>query len=138
MRYKINEKDINIPDKDISHLMETMKLQNEDEAIKIWLEDEGYLHNEEQEELCRKAKANRITATIHKAREKAPSTSKRTTAPRVKENPTKEKVIKAAAAMLEQLGAVNINIENVSKLITFTIDGGNFKLDLIQKREKKQ
>lgn len=138
MRYKINEKDINIPDKDISHLMETMKLQNEDEAIKIWLEDEGYLHNEEQEELCRKAKANRITATIHKAREKAPSTSKRTTAPRIKENPTKEKVIKAAAAMLEQLGAVNINIENASKLITFTIDGGNFKLDLIQKREKKQ
>ena len=138
MKYKINEKDINIPDKDISHLMETMKLQNEDEAIKIWLEDEGYLHNEEQEELCRKAKANRITATIHKAREKAPSTSKRTTAPRVKENPTKEKIIKAAAAMLEQLGAVNINIENVSKLITFTIDGGNFKLDLVQKREKKQ
>lgn len=138
MKYKINEKDINIPDKDISHLMETMKLQNEEEAIKIWLEDEGYLHNEEQEELCRKAKANRITATIHKAREKAPSTSKRTTTPRVKENPTKEKVIKAAAAMLEQIGAVNINIENTSKLITFTIDGANFKLDLIQKREKKQ
>lgn len=132
MKYKINEKDINIPDKDILHLMETMKLQNEEEAIKIWLEDEGYLHNEEQEELCRKAKANRITATIHKAREKAPS--KRTTA----QNPTKEKIIKAAAIMLEQLGAVNINIENVSKLITFTIDNNNFKLDLIQKREKKQ
>lgn len=136
MKYKINEKDINIPDKDISHLMETMKLQNKEEAIKIWLEDEGYLHNEEQEELCRKAKANRITATIHKAREKAPS--KRTTAPRVKENPTKEKIINAAAIMLEQLGAININIENVSKLITFTIDNNNFKLDLVQKREKKQ
>ena len=40
--------------------------------------------------------------------------------------------------MLEQLGAVNINIENVSKLITFTIDNNNFKLDLVQKREKKQ
>ena len=30
------------------------------------------------------------------------------------------------------------NIENVSKLITFTIDNNNFKLDLVQKREKKQ
>ena len=31
-----------------------------------------------------------------------------------------------------------VNIENVSKLITFTIDNNNFKLDLVQKREKKQ
>ena len=35
MKYKINEKDINIQEKDISHHMKTMKKQNEEEEIKI-------------------------------------------------------------------------------------------------------
>ena len=60
MRYKINEKkEIRIPDEDIQRLMSTMKL-DQDEAIQLWLEDEGYLINEEQEALCKKAKENKV------------------------------------------------------------------------------
>ena len=54
MRYKLNEtKEIRIPDEDIQRLTSTMKI-NQDEAIQIWLEDEGYLINEEQEETKKK------------------------------------------------------------------------------------
>ena len=64
MRYNLNGKNINIPDADIERSMKSLELTKE-EAIQVWLEDEGYLENEEQEELERKAKENRITATIH-------------------------------------------------------------------------
>ena len=56
MVYKLNEKkEIRIPDEDIKRLVKTMNI-DEEEAIEIWLEDEGYLINEEQEELCKLAK----------------------------------------------------------------------------------
>ena len=47
MMYEINGKKIRIPDGDILRLKSTMKISAE-EAVKIWLEDEGILHNEEQ------------------------------------------------------------------------------------------
>ena len=61
-----NGKKIRIPDEEIKA---NMRLGiSEAEAIQLWLEDEGYEENEEQNELDKKAKDNRITATIHQAR----------------------------------------------------------------------
>ena len=70
MKYNLNGKNINIPDADIERSMKSLELTKE-EAIQMWLEDEGYLENEEQEELERKAKENRITVTIHQASAKS-------------------------------------------------------------------
>ena len=135
MRYNFNGKMLNIPDAEIKANMKNLEL-SEDEAIQVWLEDEGYLENEEQEQLCKKAKDNRITATIHKAgnnrTERKPSTRER------QANPTKEAIIAAVAKILPELGAVNINIENVGKIITFSVNNEDFKLDLVQKRKKKE
>ena len=66
MLYTLGNKKIRIPDADIEHSMKTLKLTQE-KAIQMWLEDEGYLDNAEQEALEQKAKDNRITATIHQA-----------------------------------------------------------------------
>lgn len=135
MRYNFNGKMLNIPDAEIKANMKNLEL-SEDEAIQVWLEDEGYLENEEQEQLCKKAKDNRVTATIHKAgnnrAERKPSTRER------QANPTKEAIITAIAKILPELGAVNINIENVGKIITFSVNNEGFKLDLVQKRKKKE
>ena len=64
-------KNVRIPDGEISKFMSNHGISKED-AIQMWLEDEGYLENEEQEALCQKAKENRITATIHEASAKDP------------------------------------------------------------------
>lgn len=135
MKYNLNGKNINIPDADIERSMKSLELTKE-EAIQMWLEDEGYLENEEQEELERKAKENRITATIHQAGAKDPH--KKTQKERVrKENPTKEMVIREIAALLPKF-AEDIEILNVGKLISFRIGEEKYEIDLKQKRKPKE
>lgn len=135
MIYKLNEKkEVRIPDTDIERLVKTMQIDKED-AIQIWLEDEGYLINEEQEQLNQKAKENK-SHKIAKAERKAPIVLKNKKEKAVKENPTKEMVIAEIAKILPNF-ATDINIENKAKIITFRIGNEEYKLDLIQKRKKK-
>ena len=136
MMYEINGKKIRIPDGDILRLKSTMKISAE-EAVKIWLEDEGILHNEEQENLCKKAKDSGIMRTIHGASAKT-AESTPTQRERVKkENPTKGKIITEIAKLLIEF-ADNVNVTNPEKLIEFTMNGNDYKLDLTQKRKKKE
>lgn len=135
MKYNLNGKNINIPDADIERSMKSLELTKE-EAIQMWLEDEGYLENEEQEELERKAKENRITATIHQATTKDPR--KKTQKERVrKENPTKEMVIREIAALLPKF-AEDVEVLNIGKLISFRIGEEKYEIDLKQKRKPKE
>ena len=135
MIYKLNEKkEVRIPDTDIERLVKTMQIDKED-AIQIWLEDEGYLINEEQEQLNQKAKENK-SHKIAKAERKAPIVLKNKKEKVVKENPIKEMVIAEIAKILPNF-ATDINIENKAKIITFRIGDEEYKLDLIQKRKKK-
>lgn len=135
MKYNHNGKVINIPDDEILKNMNVLELSQE-EAILVWLEDNEYEKNEEQEALCKKAKDNRITATIHKAgnnrAERKTSTRER------KANPPKEKIIAAVADFLPSLGVSNVKIENIGKIITFSLENEDFKIDLVQKRKKKE
>lgn len=134
MTYLFGEKKLRIPDADIARTMKCLELTKE-EAIKVWLEDEGYLKNEEQEALEKKAKENRITATIHQASATAP---KKTQKERCKkENPVKEMVIAQVASLLSEF-AQNVEILNVGKLISFSIEGENYEIDLKQKRKPKK
>ena len=136
MVYELNGKKIRIPDGDILRLKSTMKISAE-EAVKIWLEDEGILHNEEQENLCKKAKDSGIMRTIHGASAKI-AESTPTQRERVKkENPTKGKIITEIAKLLIEF-ADNVNVTNPEKLIEFTMNGNDYKLDLTQKRKKKE
>lgn len=133
MKYDFNGKKINIPDDEIQKSMRVLEV-SQDEAIQIWLEDEGYLENEEQEELERKGKESRITATIHQAHKP----QKKTQRERVrKENPTKEMVIKEIAALLPKF-AENVEVLNIGKLISFTIGDEKYEIDLKQKRKPKK
>lgn len=134
MKRIVNGKEIKIPEKEIEVLVKTLKV-TEEEAVQIWLEDEGYEINEEQEALCKKAKENRITATVHQA--KADGEKKKREYVR-KENPIKERLIVVlAAALRNEEGVDGVEITNVGKLIEFKCDGNYYKLDLIQKRVKK-
>ena len=106
-----------------------------EDVLLMWLEDNDYLENEEQEELNSKAKANKIklTATSEK------KVVKKTPKERVqKENPTKELIIATIAKALENLDIKDLTIENKAKLITFSLNNEDFKVDLVQKRKKKE
>lgn len=105
---------------------------SEFEKIELWLEDKGYLVNDELEELDREAKGK-----VKVIAETQPR--KKTQKERVqKENPTKELIIQTIYKALEQLDVNNLTIENKAKLITFNMNGEDFKIDLVQKRKPKE
>ena len=132
--YKLeNGKIIRINEKTMTNLMTQLDLDR-DEAIQVYLEDEGYEINEEQEELTQKAKTNKITASIHKAEGKTKERKKVERKP----NPDKEFLIQTLFDALGNTnGCSNGIIENIGKIITFEYNGKQFKLDLIEKRVKK-
>ena len=135
MTYKLGNKTIKIPDADIKRSVEKLGITKE-KAIQVWLEDEGYLENEEQEALEKKAKENRITATVHQAR--AVNPEKKTQKERVrKDDPTKELIIAETAKFLEKY-AENIQITNIGKLISFKIGEDDYEFNLIRKRKPKK
>ena len=127
---EINGKAVKIPMSDIVNYMQKLEL-TQDEAIELWLTDNDYMDNEEVDRLSKQAKDNKTNLRADTGERKKREVTK-------KENPTKEGIIKEVAAMLEKIGAVNIKITNISKLVEFEMDGNNFKLDLVQKRQPKK
>ena len=108
-----------------------------EEAVLTWLEDEGYLFNEDQEELCIAAKENGSLADARKGNRDA-AKEKKKTVKTVKVNPDKEMLIAEIAKCIGAVdGVSDLNIENKGKLITFKLNNEDFKIDLVQKRKKK-
>ena len=131
MKYEFNGKMLNIPDALIEKNMKVLELTKE-EAIEMWLEDEGYLENEEVEALTKKAKENK--AVDHGAKADKPRKQvKRERKPDVE----KEKIIEILANCLKNEG-FDAEITNKSKLIEFSVGENHYKLDLVKKRPPKK
>ena len=108
-----------------------------DEAVLTWLEDEGYLVNEEQEELVQKSKENKSLAAARKGVRDGAKEKKKVVRT-IKENPTKEMIISEIFKCIEAIdGTANVVVENKSKLITFELNNESFKIDLVQRRKPK-
>lgn len=110
--------------------MSTLDTDLED-VLLMFLEDNDYLVNEEQEELDSKAKSNKVKIDAKKEK-----TERKKVVRERKPNPTKENIIKTLENALQSI-ATDINIENIGKIITFKVDNKEFKLDLTEKRVKK-
>ena len=132
MEIKVNNKMVKITQKEIDNLMKTLEL-TEQEAIETWLDDNDYTTNEQVEELTKKAKANgttKIGARVNVENKKVERERK--------ENPTKALIIDQLWQKLAEIEHIsNLKIENKEKLITFSLNGNDYKLDLVQKRAKK-
>lgn len=132
MEIKVNNKVVKIPQKEIDNLMKTLEL-TEQEAIETWLDDNDYTTNEQVEELTKKAKANgttKICARVNVENKKVERERK--------ENPTKALIINQLWQKLAEIEHIsNLKVENKEKLITFSLNGNDYKLDLVQKRAKK-
>ena len=130
MNYNFNGKTIRIPDDELAKNMRVLNLSKE-EAIKMYLEDEGYLENEEVEALTKKAKDNK--AVVHDA--KADKPRKQVKRER-KPDEEKENLIEILANCLKNAG-FEAEITNKSKIIEFSVGENHYKLDLIKKRPPK-
>ena len=104
-----------------------------EDVLLMYLEDNGYLENDAQNDLDQSAKANvKVIAKSEKPKKK---TQKERV---VKENPTKELIISKLVSALQEIDNIsNVNVENKAKLITFSLNNEDFKLDLVQKRKEK-
>lgn len=131
MKYRLkNGKDINIPDEEIRNNMKGLDL-TEQEAIEVWLEDNEYEINEEQEQLHAKAKTVKINHEAKAERKERKPVER-------KPDEAKEEIIaNLAKAVIAMNGASAVKIVNTGKLITFELDGDTYKIDLIRQRKPK-
>jgi len=133
VNYELNDGEfIKIPQEDIDRIMKLPDIKTVDDACWVWCEDNGKVVNEEEQELTKKAKENRVTATIHQARAKTPTKRK----VERKADETKESLIKTLAETLESL-VDNVQVVNIGKIIEFDLKGEHYKLDLIRQRKPK-
>ena len=129
MIYNFNGKSLKIPDEIIEKSMKVLEL-SKDEAIQMYLEDEGYLENETVTQLTEKAKINKIS---HDAKAMTP---RKNTKRERKPDEEKEKLIEILANYLKNEG-FDVEITNKSKIIEFNVGENHYKLDLIKQRPPK-
>ena len=135
MIYKFNGKNIRIDDKQLDKLMKSLDL-TKDEAIQMYLEDEGYLDNEEQLELDKKAKESGIMRTIHEAKDVKKEKNKATKPKTVKVSDEKQGLFADIFENLQE-SYEKVEVLKQNKLIQVQIGEKIFKIDLIEQRPKK-
>lgn len=121
---------IQIPDAEILKNQKTFGI-TKDEAIQLYLEDEGLLENEVVEELTAKAKANKVS------REAKAENPRKAVKRERKPDEEKENLIEILAKCLKNAG-FEAEITNKSKIIEFNVGENHYKLDLIKQRQPKK
>ena len=133
MNYTLeNGKTVIIPDKKIEKYQKNLEL-SENEAIELWLTDNDYLTDEEQDNLDNKAKKVKIQHdAVSKDRKKIvkPKTHK--------VSDEKNEIFQTILANLDR--SIYINKENITiltenKLISVKVGDKTFKIDVIQCRK---
>ncbi len=131
MRYKVDGKNINIPDIFIEKQMKTLGLSRQ-EAVDLYLSDEGIKDTPEVNELTMKAKAagTGAKATGEKTERKAPER---------KPDEIKRAMIAQIAFYVEAtVGVSNLEITNIERMIAFEYNGEKYEITLTRKRKPKK
>ena len=132
MKKMVNGKNVNIPDDTIKKYMETLEL-TEEEAIQTYLEEEGYLENEEVEEMTKKAKINKTDKIVVQSK-----VEKKKTERKPKENPLKQAIIEDIYKFLAKNSTLQgVKVVNNTKTIDFYAENKYFSLNLVEHRPKK-
>lgn len=138
MRYTVDvkgrQKTINIPEATIKEYEKCFELSTED-AIKMYLEEEGYLDNAELDELEEKAEKNKVSV---RGEAKSKTERKKTSKPKVvKVSDTKKELFSKISQFLIDTFGENVEILKENKLIQVKIGEDMFKIDIIQQRKPK-
>lgn len=131
MKYTTDSgKVINIPDTEIADLMKKLDLTEVD-AIDLWLCDNEYEEDIEQEELNEKAK--KVKTNLH-AQSDAPKSPRKPKT--VKISDEKQKIFSEIKDFLAE--TYKIDVETDNKLLKIYLNGKEFKLNLSETRAKKK
>ena len=131
MRYEFNGKNIVIPDKEIDKLVTSLEISQQ-EAIDLWLCDNGYDDDDEQLELDEKASKVQISKEV------APKKSSKPRKPIEKKvSDEKRELFKAIYGHLDEIFGDDVEILNENKLISVKIGDKCFKVDVIEQRQPK-
>lgn len=134
LKYQLkNGKTVNIPDKELEKSMKALELTKE-EAIQMWLEDNDYEVNEEQEELDNKAKKVKIQHGASAIDKSQPKEKKERV---VKVSDEKQALFNEILSNLEDVYPNSVEIVKENKLLTVKIGAKIFKIDIIEQRPPK-
>jgi hypothetical protein len=127
-----NGKTYNIPDKEIDLYVASLGITISD-AVDLWLEDNGYQTNEEQEELNATASKVKINlgngAADKKSRKGAPRT--------VKVSDEKKDLFQIILENLKE-NYENVEVLNENKLFSVKINEKSFKINITEDRKPKK
>lgn len=132
MIYNFNNTKITIPDVSIEKYMKDLQITKE-EAIELWLDDNDYTENEEQNELDTKAKKVKIQHGAGSLKKEKKQYTRK---------PSDEKVaifieLKNWLDTLCESDNFKYEILKENKLVSLTTQSGTqFKIDLIETRKK--
>lgn len=131
----IGDKKYRIPFDELKNSVEKLNISFDD-AVQMWLEDNEIEVNEEQENLNKKANANKeskLMASGPKAKPAAPRKKKVSEEKKELFNTILRNLDRAEGVFAE-----NITVLNENKLISCTINSKVFKINLIETRQKKE
>jgi len=135
MKYTFeNGKVVIVSDKEVEKLMSSLKISKKD-AIDLWLSDNGYEINEEQQELDEIASKVHINKDIDTKK-----STKERKKPEIKVSSEKKQIFQYLKENLSTFCEENngeLTILNENKLFSLKIGEKIFKLDLIETRNKK-
>ena len=133
MLYKLeNGRSVSVPTKEVENLMSSLGIP-QDEAIELWLTDNGLEENEEQAELDEKASKVHINKDAYADNEKKPRKK-----PEIKVSDEKKALFDELLSDLTAVYGDKVKVLNENKLISVEINGITFKIDLIQCRKGKK
>jgi hypothetical protein len=131
LRYEFNGKHVVIPDKEIDKLVDSLEISQQ-EAIDLWLADNGFEEDEEQVELDKKASKVQISKEV------APKKSSKPRKPIVRTiSDERKELFSEILSNLEDVYKGKVKILNENKLISVEINDIQFKIDIIQVRKPK-
>lgn len=136
MLYKLkNGRSVSIPTKEVENLMSSLEI-SQNEAIELWLTDNGLEENEEQAELDEKASKVHINKDAYTDENKKPRKK-----PEIKVSDEKKWLFDSILTNLTRcngVGQEDITVLNENKLISVKINDKIFKIDIIQCRKGKK
>ena len=131
-----NGKKVNIPDKELEKSMKNLELSFDD-AVALWLEDNDYEINEEQQALDEKAKKVKIQHDAVTTEPRKKSEKPRT----VKVSDAKKELFNQFSQFLTKFceeNPANYTVLTENKLFQVNFGGETFKIDIVQQRKPKK